>query len=473
MAVLQSFILSSFNILFYLSILLMLFSSSSNESRASETQFHTLGISSQPSATVCNSNIPDGMKNRQSSAVMEVVHSHGPCGGNSSERKGISAADILRKDQLRVESINNCRGGGAGAVRLPLISGHSLDSGSYIVTMGLGTPQIKQKLIFDTGSGLTWAQCKPCYLGCHRQKGEIFDPLKSTSYSSIPCNSSDCSASLAGDDDSSTCFSSSKCIYSYNYGDGSMTIGYLSKDTLTIASKVAVPGFMFGCSQYARGLFGLESGLVGLDRSNESLLSQTAIKFKKCFSYCLPASLSSKGFLALGKDNYDNATKFTPLILNPEFPSYYFVELMSIAVEGKKLRFNPKAFTRSGGVLVDSGTVISRLPPVVYNSLSSKIKEVMIKEYNYRTAPSYSILDTCFVRKEKDVATSVSFTFQNNVQVDLDASNTFYAVNESLICLAFAGNTDFTIFGNWQQKTFELVYDVAGERLGFRPGMCA
>ncbi|GER41532.1 eukaryotic aspartyl protease family protein [Striga asiatica] len=472
MAVLQSFILSSFKILFYSSILLMLFSSSSNGTRASQTQFHTMDdITSQLSATECSSAIPLGMKNRQSAAVMEVVHRHGPCGGKSSQRKAISAADILRKDQLRVESINNRGGGGAGAVGSPLISGDSLDTLNYIVTMGLGTPHIKQHLIFDTGSDVTWAQCKPCIRSCYSQQGPLFDPNKSSSYSIIPCNSRDCSIL-----DYHKCSPhNNSCIYGVGYGDGSYTEGYWSKDTLTIASKVAVPGFMFGCSQLAGGLFGRVSGLVGLGRSKVSLLSQTANKFHECFSYCLPPNTSSKGFLALGKDvNYDNATKFTPLILNQEYPSFYFIDIVSIAVEGSNLTIGPDDFT--GGIIVDSGTVITRLPLDVYNSLSSKIKEVMIKEYNYSTAPSYDILDTCFVGKEKDNAPSMSFTFQNNVQVDLDASNTFYAVNESLICLAFAGNTDptdFTIFGNWQQKTFELVYDVAGGRLGFRRGMCA
>ncbi|CAA0812073.1 Eukaryotic aspartyl protease family protein [Striga hermonthica] len=429
-------------------------------------------ITSQLSATECSPNIPLGMKNRQSSAVMEVVHRHGPCADESNERKAIlsrpSAADILRNDHLRVQSINN-RG---GDVRSPLISGDSLDAGNYIVTMGLGTPEQKQFLILDTGSGVTWAQCKPCHLGeCYSQKGPLFDPSNSSSFSFIPCNSSDCS--LVPHGDYQDCSSSDKCIYSVTYGDGSTTTGYLSIDTLTVSPNVAVPDFLFGCSEEAGGLFGRVSGLLGLDRGNVSLVSQTADIFHECFSYCLPSNTSSKGFLALGKD-YDDATQFTPLIFKPEHPSFYYIDITSIAVEGSDLPIGPDAFT--GSVIIDSGTVISRLPSNVYSSLSNKITEVMTKKYNYSTAPPVEILDTCFFRKEKDVAPSMSFTFQKNVQIHLDASGIFYVVDKSVMCLAFAGNTDivdFIIFGNSQQKTFEVVYDVANNKLGFRPGMCA
>jgi len=43
------------------------------------------------------------------------------------------------------------------------------------------------------------------------------------------------------------------------------------------------------------------------------------------------------------------------------------------------------------------------------------------------------------------------------------------------VCLAFAANgddSDITIFGNVQQRTLEVVYDLGGGKIGFGAGGC-
>ncbi|GER44490.1 eukaryotic aspartyl protease family protein [Striga asiatica] len=139
------------------------------------------------------------------------------------------------------------------------------------------------------------------------------------------------------------------------YGDGSVTTGYLDKDKLTIAPSKAFSDFAFGCSLFTQGLWGLEAGLVGLGKGPISLVSQTAKKYGGCFSYCLQTTSSSKGFLLLGKDNYDHTTKFTPLILRTKHPTYYIFNIIGIAMEGRNLSANmPPLHT-----IVDSGAAIS------------------------------------------------------------------------------------------------------------------
>ena len=61
------------------------------------------------------------------------------------------------------------------------------------------------------------------------------------------------------------------------------------------------------------------------------------------------------------------------------------------------------------------------------------------------------------------------------VEMDLDPSRILYILSESQVCLAFAGNSDaidVAILGNVQSKTFDVVYDVPGGRVGFTPGGC-
>jgi hypothetical protein len=61
--------------------------------------------------------------------------------------------------------------------------------GAYIIEIEVDTPPVNQLMIIDTGSNVTWFQCKPC--NCYLTPG-IFDPLVSTSILAMPCDSTTC-----------------------------------------------------------------------------------------------------------------------------------------------------------------------------------------------------------------------------------------------------------------------------------------
>ncbi|GMQ02759.1 hypothetical protein CsSME_00048845 [Camellia sinensis var. sinensis] len=70
----------------------------------------------------------------------------------------------------------------------------------------------------------------------------------------------------------------------------------------------------------------------------------------------------------------------------------------------------------------------------------------------------------------------ISFLFGGNIELPLNKKGILYAINVSQVCLAFAGNmaaSDLAIFGNVQQQTLDVVYDVAGGKLGFGSGGCS
>lgn len=95
----------------------------------------------------------------------------------------------------------------------------------------------------------------------------------------------------------------------------------------------------------------------------------------------------------------------------------------------------------------------------------------------YPAAGALSILDTCYdLSGYKIVAVpKISFVFGGGVAVELAASGVLYAASTKQVCLAFAANgddSDVTIFGNVQQRTLEVVYDVGGGKIGFAPGGC-
>lgn len=93
-------------------------------------------------------------------------------------------------------------------------------------------------------------------------------------------------------------------------------------------------------------------------------------------------------------------------------------------------------------------------------------------------AASISIFDTCYDLSghKTIVVPKVTLSFEGGVNLELDAIGLLYAVSETQVCFAFAANENanyITIIGNAQQRTLEVVYDVGGGKIGFRPAGCS
>jgi hypothetical protein len=193
---------------------------------------------------------------------------------------------------------------------------------------------------------------------------------------------------------------------------------------------------------------------------------QTAATYGKAFSYCLPPTTSSSGFLTLGAST-SSGFATTGMLRSQQARTFYGALLQGISVGGKQVGVAPSVF--SAGSVMDSGTIITRLPPTAYKAFSSAFKEGMKQ---YQPATARSILDTCFDFSGQDNFTipSVSLVFDGGAVVDLDANGIIYGS-----CLAFTATDDdgtTGIIGNVQQRTLEVLYDVGKSVLGFRANAC-
>ena len=396
---------------------------------------------------------------------LPLYHRHGPCSPptRSGQR---TPSSILRGEQVGADAIQRVRL--SKNVTVPTALGLGLGTLEYVVVVGLGTPPVRQTVLIDTGSDLSWVQCRPCARPpCHRQRDVLFDPSKSSTYSPLRCGSPAC-ARLAADNASNGCSRSNRCGYVVNYGDGSNTTGTYSSDTLTVTSSDVVTNFRFGCSHAESGFTDddLTDGLLGLGGDPQSLVSQVG---ERAFSYCLPATASGTGFLTLGVPRVSSSRfAVTPLYKSRQSATFYFVILQAITVAGRRLHVHPSVF--SAGAVMDSGTVITRLPPTAYRKLRAAFRAEMIKMYP--PAPPEGILDTCFnltgVRDLK--LPRVALVFDGGVAVELHPSGIIQSG-----CLAFASSASGRsagIIGNVQQRTLEVFYDVAGGAVGFRRHAC-
>ncbi|KAK6927688.1 Xylanase inhibitor, C-terminal [Dillenia turbinata] len=378
--------------------------------------------------------------------------------GNQPNGKQLFLRDIYRADLIngrgkKTRTINSIDGS-QSASRYS----HGERNGNFHTTLAFGTPEQTQTLIIDTGSDITWVQCQPC-TSCYNQTEPRFDPSKSSTYSNT------------------SCISGSGNTYDQHYEDNSYSSGVFGCDKLTLPPYDVVQNFQFGCGTDNSDDFGENAGVLGLGRGQLSLMSQAASQFNQVFSYCLPKDCSV-GYLLFGhqatKHPASSSLKYTPLLQPSGSTTYYYVELVGISVAGKKLKISSSVLaSMQKHSIVDSGTVITRLPSSVYAALQSAFNSSMSI---YPSAPNFEILDTCYNLKGHNMVSipKVVLHFGGGTDVSLQPHGTVWAGKSlSRVCLAFAANhyeDDHVIIGNTQQQSMQVLYDLKEGRIGF--GAC-
>ncbi|XP_054797538.1 aspartyl protease family protein At5g10770-like [Prosopis cineraria] len=457
------------------------------ETKATETEsWLTVSLSSLLPSQTCTPFT--GLKKNSS---LEVIQRHGPCSelkhGKANPKTTPTHFDILSEDQARVDSIHSKLSESfdhgnmkqLDSANIPVRSGMPLNTASYIVTIGFGSPKTDLSLAFDTGSYLTWTQCTPCLVKCYNQQEPIFDPSKSTTYSRIfQCGASKCNEifSTAKYQECANPDYGDTCIYTVKYANTDFSIGFLSKDRLTITAGDTFDNFLFGCGQNNLGdALGRTAGKLGLGRHPISFVQQTATTYDKVFSYCLPSTTSSFGHLTFGSDGVRKNVQYTPITTVPNLTSFYGISVNGITVGGIELSSVASTLS-SASAVIDVSTLITRLPPSVYAALRSEFRQQMTM---YPMASEISILDTCYDLSGYNDGTvmipKISLEFGDKVKLDLDVSGIVFVVSTKQVCLAFAANEredDVLILGSVQQKTIDVVFDLNAERLGFGPAGC-
>lgn len=348
----------------------------------------------------------------------------------------------------------------------PVSSGTAQGSGEYFSRVGVGQPSKPFYMVLDTGSDVNWLQCKPCS-DCYQQSDPIFDPTASSSYNPLTCDAQQCQ-----DLEMSAC-RNGKCLYQVSYGDGSFTVGEYVTETVSFGAG-SVNRVAIGCGHDNEGLFVGSAGLLGLGGGPLSLTSQ--IKATS-FSYCLVDRDSGKSSTLEFNSPRPGDSVVAPLLKNQKVNTFYYVELTGVSVGGEIVTVPPETFavdqSGAGGVIVDSGTAITRLRTQAYNSVRDAFKR---KTSNLRPAEGVALFDTCYdLSSLQSVRVpTVSFHFSGDRAWALPAKNYLIPVDGAgTYCFAFAPTTSsMSIIGNVQQQGTRVGFDIANSLVGFSVDSC-
>lgn len=345
------------------------------------------------------------------------------------------------------------------------------DSGEYLMKLLIGTPPVETLGIADTGSDLTWIQCKPCKR-CFKHKNPLFDLRASSSYKTLKCTSKQCKAfeGYVG-----TCTREhNKCQYHVVYGDGSYSYGHLATETLTFG-ETSIEKLAFGCGHDNQGIFGnSSSGIIGLGGGPLSLINQLKERIQGKFSYCLVSIFkNATSTISFGEQAQVSSSKAvsTPLF-RPPGETYYYLYLEKVTIGNKSFEVpseEPGARVQRGNILIDSGTTITYLPRgEFYDGIVSTLKEDMDVKTIDDPDKNFNF---CYKTNSNIKAPSIAFQF-TNATIKIPQSSAFVEVDDGITCFTVVPS-GISIFGNILQENFLVSYDLQKEMVSFEATDCS
>jgi len=381
----------------------------------------------------------------------------------------------------------------------PLTSGAAMGSGQYFADLRIGSPPQRLLLVADTGSDLVWVKCSACRNCSTKRPGSAFLPRHSRSFSSFHCYDSPCR--FVPHPTPTHCNNHTKlhtpCRYEYSYADGSTTTGFFSKETTTFNTSSNKQGkiknLAFGCGFKTSGpsvtgsSFNGAQGVMGLGRGPISFTSQLGRKFGNTFSYCLldyTLSPPPKSYLTIGASSNDAVSRklfsYTPFVTNPLSPSFYYIIIQSVSVDGVRLPISPSVWgiddNGNGGTVLDSGTTLSFLAEPAYKQvLAAFRRRVRLPAAEGAAALGFdlcvNVSGTARPRLPK-----LRFVLAGKAVLSPPAGNYFIEPVDGVKCLAVQPvrpGSGFSVVGNLMQQGFLFEFDLDRSRIGFSRHGCA
>lgn len=409
-----------------------------------------------------------------------------------------SPAQVLSSDARRLSVLFSALHG-RNTLKSPLISGASTGSGQYFVDLQIGTPPQSLLLVADTGSDLVWVKCSACRNCSNHRPGSAFLARLSSTFSPQHCYDPACRL-VPHPRPGSPCNhtrSHSPCRYEYSYADGSITSGFFSQETTTLntssGKEAKLPDLAFGCGFRISGpsvtgaSFNGAQGVMGLGGGSISFSTQLGRRFGNKFSYCLldyTLSPPPTSYLTIGDAQNSAVSRaprmsYTPLLTNPLSPTFYYIGIKSVSVNGAKLPINPSVWSLdelgNGGTVIDSGTTLTFLAEPAYRQvLAAFRRRVKLPPVAVGTTMGFDLcVNVSGVLKPS--LPKLSFRVEGKSVFSPPSRNYFVEAAERVMCLAIQPvkvGSGFSVIGNLMQQGYLLEFDKDRSRLGFSRHGC-
>ncbi|KAG1358722.1 hypothetical protein COCNU_08G001680 [Cocos nucifera] len=243
------------------------------------------------------------------------------------------------------------------------------------------------------------------------------------------------------------------------------------------------PALPFGCAfNVSTGpSIGAARGVLGLGRGPISFPSHAAPRFGPAFSYCLPdytLSPPPTSYLLVGaapRHRHQNLS-FTPLLLNPLSPTFYYIRILSASVDATLLPIDPSVWafdptSGAGGTVIDSGTTLSFLPAPAYVQILRAMTSRLPRAAIAGGPPGF---DLCVNASAGGLRLPrLGFRLLGGAELAPPPENYYIDTAEGVRCLALQPvsrtGPGFGVIGNLMQQGFLFVFDLdrAASRLGF------
>lgn len=256
-----------------------------------------------------------------------------------------------------------------------------------------------------------------------------------------------------------------------------MTKGIASLETIYLSDEnYAAEQFanvIFGCSNDQRNFVfpptTMISGVLGLSRSRDSLVSQLGHLIGTSFQYCLiPFSVdpAAPSILRFGNDfpAPTGIVQVIPFVTSPRLTNYY-LNLLDISVGWHKMGFPPGTFQLkadgSGGCMIDSGAAMTHFDRKAYDPIV-KVFEDTFRPHNLeRFFPSPQLFELCYkFREDFRLYPTMTFHFEGATFL-VDPKYVHYInKDDGFFCVALLPMSGMSILGAWQQTNTLFRYDV-------------
>lgn len=218
-------------------------------------------------------------------------------------------------------------------------------------------------------------------------------------------------------------------------------------------------------------------GIFGFGQQGLSIISQLFSQgvSPNAFSHCLKSNNGGGGILVLGEIVEPNMV-YSPLV--PSQP-HYNLDLQSIAVNGQTLSIDPSVFTTSNnrGTIVDSGTTLAYLAEEAYGPFVGAITTTVSQ--SARPFLSQGIQCYLIASSISMIFPTVSLNFAGGASMILKPEDYLLQQNSiggaAVWCIGFQKikGQGITILGDLVLKDKIVVYDLAGQRIGWANYDCS